>query len=133
MKRVKLVEQSDSMTCGPACISMVSGTSEEQVLDILGKRFDHGLLIKDMAWCLNKLDVCCSKVQADSLWLYSEKAILTMRSHFHRNARYKDYGHYLVYFKNKFYDPYFGIRTDLFHHSWADEWIKVKRYIDIYD
>ena len=133
MKQVKWVKQQKMNTCGPVCVSMVSGVKESKILDLLKHRYTkYGVDIANIRWCLHKLDILCSRPQRDSLWIYSKKSILRLGACLHRNERYNDNGHYLVYFKKKFYDPYYGIRDNIFHYEWADSWIKVTDYIDIY-
>jgi hypothetical protein len=134
-KRVRWVKQSKSYSCGPACIAMVSGIPEQEILDVLGYRFanNFGVRIKNMEWCLDKLGIACSRVYRDMLWVDSKKAILRLGGTLHRHKRYVDRGHYLVYYNGKFYDPQHGIRNNLFHPAWAGDWIKVDRYIDIFD
>ena len=134
MKKVKWVKQSTLYTCGPACISMVSGVPESKIVDMLQGRLNkRGLKINHVYWCLNKLGILCSKPQSNDLWTLSKKCIIRLGSFFHMNYRYVDHGHVLVYYNKKFYDPYYGIRNNLFHDSLSNSWIKVTDYIDIYD
>ena len=131
-RKIKLVYQSSDTSCGPAVISMISGISEKKILEMLGYRFDKGLDPKYVSWILKKLNISCSGWLRGGLWPFSKKAILVCNYFNNFNCKWID-GHFIVFYKNKFYDPYWGVRKNLVHWSLSNDWVKVKKYIDIYD
>jgi hypothetical protein len=130
-KAIKYVKQSTDYSCGPTVMAMITHKTEKEIIKLLGNRFNKGLDPKDLLWGLEKLNIYCSRWIKDGLWPWSEKAILSYA--YYKYLHLPEYGHYLVYYKNKFYDPYWGERKDFFHWSHARDWIKVTEYLDIYD
>ena len=129
---LKYVAQKSNYDCGPACISMVSGVPEKKVLDLLGKKFDKGLKPEHMKWVLDKLKVPFSGWHRDGLWDFSDKVILEY-SFFNNNCTYVR-GHYIVKYKNKYYDPAYGVRREFINPlAHPIDWVKIDRYLVIYD
>lgn len=131
---MKIVKQSLDYSCGPAVVSMISSIPEKVIIQILGDRFTKGAGVKpkNLLWVLKTLNIDTSKWLKDGLWPWSEKAILRYGFYKNHHPNRIEYGHYLVYYKKKFYDPYWGIRKDFFHWSHSGEWIKVTGYLDVY-
>lgn len=129
---MKYVAQKNHYDCGPACISMVSGIPEDKVLKLLGKKFHKGITHRVMSWALRQLDIPHSKWLKDGGWCFSDKAILEY-SFFSLRDKYIK-GHYIIKYKNKYYDPAYGVRKEflepLVHRN---DYVKVDCYIDIYN
>jgi hypothetical protein len=134
MRKVHLVEQSTYSSCGPASLAMLAGTTEKEVMKLLGPKRFHGVAPKNMLWALDKLDVfCSSKWLMDGLWYLSPKALLIHEYVKELNGKHPIWAHYIVYYKGKFYDPADGIRSEWFHSSYTNDWQKITAYVDIYD
>jgi len=126
---MKLILQSKSTTCGPACLAMVAGTTEEKILELLGNKFIDGLDHKYIHWALNKLYIPHSPWFRDNKWGNCKEAIIE----YTWSGRKYIMGHYFVFYKNKFYDPFYGkANFPTISNIFSNTWSKVERYTEIY-
>lgn len=138
-RRIKIVYQPSLRTCGPACLAMLANSNVQKIIKLLGNRYGYnkGVDKKDMQWALRKLGIYHSdNWERDGLWQMADKALLHFEYFFGPNKRVVGdrpiYGHYIVYANGKYYDPYYGVRTDLYHCSHATDWIRVRGYLIIW-
>jgi len=136
MRKINLVKQATRLSCGPACISMLTGIPEKEVITLVRSHYDYncGLTSDNMLLVLKELGINCDdRWLKDGLWCYSPKALLRLTYFYYPNGKYRIYGHFLIYYNKRYYDPGTGVRGELFHPSYAHDWIKVYEYLDIFE
>lgn len=105
MKIIYQRQPKGSNICGQACIAMLANISLEESIKIFGTRGKTST--KDIINALNKLDILCSQKLIRIRKNESKSNLCIVTNYTVING--KKYKHWVIYYKNKYYDPAIGV------------------------
>lgn len=105
MKEIRYVKQPNAYWCGQACVAMLAGVPVEEVVSVMGN--DKGTGKKDIARALDHYGIRQAKTmtKADNATVLPRACILKVLM--------PKYGHWVLYYDGKYYDPEFGLMETL--------------------
>lgn len=105
MKEIRYVKQPNAYWCGQACVAMLAGVPVEEVVSVMGN--DKGTGKKDIARALDHYGIRQAKTmtKADNATVLPKACILKVLM--------PTYGHWVLYYGGKYYDPEFGLMETL--------------------
>jgi hypothetical protein len=140
MAKIRMVRQTENRTCGPACLAMLAGSTEQKIKRFLveNRLFDGGMTVQQMRKALELLGICHSSWSwKDGLWRMEKKALIDYAYVTNLTKKSPEKCtinlHWLLWANKKYYDPSHGILDELYHFGTAHLWQKVVSYLPIYD
>ena len=118
MKKINYIKQPTDYLCGQACVAMLAGVTVEEVVAVM--KNDKGTGKKDIEKALNYYGIRQAKTmtKADNSSVLPKVCIL--------KVLLPKYGHWILYYDGKYYDPEFGVMEEL--HQKA----RIQSYLEIF-
>ncbi len=118
---MKLITQSNSSSCGQACIAMIAGKSIEEVIKDMKTDgpTSIGQLIEILDFYGIKHSERNKRISKKNPVPY-KYSILTVHT-------YAGYTHWTLFYDNKYFDPEFGLIEGEYTHG------KITSFLEIYD
>lgn len=118
MKAIHYIKQPTNEQCGQACVAMLAGVTVEEVVAVMNNGGGTGK--KDIERALNHYGIRQAKTmtKADNTTVLPRVCIL--------KVLLPKYGHWVLYYDGKYYDPEFGLMEVL--HPKA----RVQFYLEIF-
>lgn len=118
MKKINYIKQPTDYLCGQACVAMLAGVTVEEVVSVM--KNDKGTGKKDIEKALNYYGISQAKTmtKADNTSVLPKVCIL--------KVLLPKYGHWILYYDGKYYDPEFGLTETLYHKA------RIQSYLEIF-
>lgn len=118
MKKINYIKQPTGYLCGQACVAMLAGVSVEEVISVMQN--DKGTGKKDIEKALNHYGIRQAKTmtKADNSSVLPKVCIL--------KVLLPKYGHWILYYDGKYYDPEFGLMDELYPKA------RIQSYLEIF-
>ena len=118
MKKINDIKQPTEYLCGQACVAMLAGVTVEEVVSVMQN--DKGTGKKDIEKALNYYGIGQAKTmtKADNFSVLPKVCIL--------KVLLPKYGHWILYYDGKYYDPEFGLMEELYHKA------RIQSYLEIF-
>lgn len=118
MKKIDYIKQPTEYLCGQACVAMLAGVTVEEVVSVM--KNDKGTGKKDIEKALNYYGIGQAKTmtKADNFSVLPKACIL--------KVLLPKYGHWILYYDGKYYDPEFGLMEELYPKA------RIQSYLEIY-
>lgn len=118
LKQIKYIEQPTAYLCGQACVAMLAGVSVDEVIEVMQN--DKGTGKKDIERALNHYGIGQAKTmtKADNNSVLPKVCIL--------KVLLPKYGHWILYYDGKYYDPEFGLMDKLYEKA------RIQFYLEIF-
>ena len=118
MKKINYIKQPTGYLCGQACVAMLAGVSVEEVVSVMQN--DKGTGKKDIEKALNYYGIRQAKTmtKADNSSVLPKVCIL--------KVLLPKYGHWILYYDGKYYDPEFGLMDELYQKT------RIQSYLEIF-
>ena len=118
MKEIQYIKQPTGYQCGQACVAMLAGVPVEEVVAVMQN--DKGTGKKDIERALNHYGIKQAKTmtKADNASVLPRGCIL--------KVLLPGYGHWVLYYDGKYYDPEFGLTETLYHKA------RIQFYLEIF-
>ncbi len=118
MKKINYIKQPTDYLCGQACVAMLAGVTVEEVVSVM--KNDKGTGKKDIEKALNYYGISQAKTmtRADNTSILPKVCIL--------KVLLPKYGHWILYYDGKYYDPEFGLMDELYQKA------RIQSYLEIY-
>ena len=118
MKKINYIKQPTDYLCGQACVAMLAGVTVEEVISVM--KNDKGTGKKDIEKALNHYGISQAKTmtKADNTSALPKVCIL--------KVLLPKYGHWILYYDGKYYDPEFGLMDELYKKA------RVRSYLEIF-
>ena len=118
MKKINYIKQSTEFLCGQACVAMLAGVTVEEVVSVMEN--DKGIGKKDIEKALNYYGIGQAKTmtKADNFSVLPKACIL--------KVLLPKYGHWILYYDGKYYDPEFGLMEELYPKA------RIQSYLEIF-
>ncbi len=115
---MKYIEQPTGYLCGQACVAMLADVTVDEVITLMNN--DKGTSKKQISDALNHYGINHAKTmtKADNSSSLPEVCIL--------KVILPGYGHWVLYYKGKYYDPEFGLLDELYKKE------RIQSYLEIY-
>lgn len=117
MKKIEYIKQPTEYLCGQACVAMLAGVSVEDVVAVMEN--DKGTGKKDIEKALNHYGISQAKTmtKADNNTVLPKVCIL--------KVLLPKYGHWILYYDGKYYDPEFGLTDTLYPKARIQYYLKI--------
>lgn len=118
MKKIDYIKQPTEYLCGQACVAMLAGVTVEEVVSVMEN--DKGIGKKDIEKALNYYGIGQAKTmtKADNFSVLPKACIL--------KVLLPKYGHWILYYDGKYYDPEFGLMEELYPKA------RIQSYLEIF-
>lgn len=118
MKKINYIKQPTDYLCGQACVAMLAGVTVEEVVSVM--KNDRGTGKKDIEKALKHYGISQAKTmtRADNNSVLPKVCIL--------KVLLPQYGHWILYYDGKYYDPEFGMMEELYHKA------RIQSYLEIF-
>lgn len=118
MKEINYIKQPTEYLCGQACVAMLAGVSVEDVVSVMEN--DKGTGKKDIEKALGHYGIRQAKTmtKADNNSVLPKVCIL--------KVLLPKYGHWVLYYNGKYYDPEFGVTEKLYQKA------RIQSYLEIF-
>lgn len=118
---INYIKQPTPLTCGQSCIAMLAKTSVEEVIDkMVNDGSTHHIdIINGLNACGVKCDDKYTEVTKENP-MYPPVCVLLVW--------FPTYGHWVVHYHGKFYDPEFGLLEECVSHGRIGEYLGVYLY-----
>lgn len=118
MKKINYIKQPTDYLCGQACVAMLAGVTVEEVVSVM--KNDKGTGKKDIEKALNYYGINQAKTmtKADNTSVLPKVCIL--------KVLLPKYGHWILYYDGKYYDPEFGVMEKLYQKA------RIQSYLEIF-
>ena len=118
MKKINYIKQPTDYLCGQACVAMLAGVTVEEVVSVM--KNDKGTGKKDIEKALNYYGISQAKTmtKADNTSVLPKVCIL--------KVLLPKYGHWILYYDGKYYDPEFGLAETLYQKA------RIQSYLEIF-
>lgn len=118
MKTINYIKQPTDYLCGQACVAMLAGVTVEEVVSVM--KNDKGTGKKDIEKALNYYGIRQAKTmtKADNTSVLPKVCIL--------KVLLPKYGHWILYYDGKYYDPEFGLMEELYQKA------RIQSYLEIF-
>ncbi|MCH5287197.1 MAG: hypothetical protein J1E43_07225 [Christensenellaceae bacterium] len=118
MKKISYISQPTEYLCGQACVAMLAGVTVDEVVSVMQN--DKGTGKKDIERALNHFGIRQAKTmtKADNASALPRACIL--------KVLLPRYGHWVLYYDGKYYDPEFGLSEELYPKA------RVQSYLEIF-
>ena len=117
MKEIQYIRQPTGYLCGQACVAMLAGVTVQEVVAVMNN--DKGTGKKDIARALSHYGIKQAKTmtKADNTSPLPKVCIL--------KVLLPGYGHWILYYDGKYYDPEFGLMDALYQKA------RIQSYLEI--
>ncbi len=117
MKEITYRKQPTEYLCGQACVAMLVDVTVEEVVSVMQN--DKGAGKKDIEKALNHYGIKQARTmtKADNASVLPKVCIL--------KVLLPKYGHWILYYDGKYYDPEFGVTEELYPKA------RVQSYLEI--
>ncbi len=118
MKEINYKKQPTDYLCGQACVAMLADVTVEEVVSVMEN--DKGTGKKDIEKALNYYGIRQAKTmtKADRTSVLPKACIL--------KVLLPKYGHWVLYYDGKYYDPEFGVTEELYPKA------RIQSYLEIF-
>lgn len=118
MRKIDYIRQPNGYLCGQACVAMLAGVPVDDVVRVMQN--DKGTGKKDIARALAHYGIGQAKTmtKADNSTVLPRACILKVLM--------PGYGHWILYYDGKYYDPEFGL-TDNLHPK-----ARIQFYLEVF-
>lgn len=118
MKKINYIKQPTDYLCGQACVAMLADVTVEEVVSVM--KNDKGTGKKDIEKALNYYGISQAKTmtKADNTSVLPRVCIL--------KVLLPQYGHWILYYDGKYYDPEFGVTEELYQKA------RIQSYLEIF-
>ena len=118
MRKINYIKQPTDYLCGQTCVAMLSGVTVADVVSVM--KNDKGTGKKDIEKALNYYGISQAKTmtRADNSSVLPKVCIL--------KVLLPKYGHWILYYDGKYYDPEFGLMEELYQKA------KIQSYLEIF-
>lgn len=118
MQKINYIKQPTDYLCGQACVAMLAGVTVEEVVSVMNN--DKGTGKKDIERALNHYGIRQAKTmtKADNSSVLPKVCIL--------KVLLPKYGHWILYYDGKYYDPEFELMDELYHKA------RIQSYLEIF-
>lgn len=118
LKQIKYIEQPTAYLCGQACVAMLADVSVDEVIEVMQN--DKGTGKKEIERALNHYGIRQAKTmtKADNNSVFPKVCIL--------KVLLPKYGHWILYYDGKYYDPEFGLTDKLYEKA------RIQSYLEIF-
>lgn len=117
MKKINYIKQPTDYLCGQTCVAMLAGVTVEEVVSVMEN--DKGTGKKDIEKALNYYGISQARTmtKADNSSVLPKVCIL--------KVLLPQYGHWILYYDGKYYDPEFGVMEELYHKARIQSYLKI--------
>lgn len=117
MKEIQYIKQPTGYLCGQACVAMLAGVTVEEVVAVMNN--DKGTGKKEIAKALEHYGIRQAKTmtKADNTSVLPKACIL--------KVLLPRYGHWVLYYDGKYYDPEFGLMDTLAPKARVQSYLEV--------
>ena len=117
MKEIQYIKQPTGYLCGQACVAMLAGVTVEEVVAVMNN--DKGTGKKEIAKALEHYGIRQAKTmtKADNTSVLPKACIL--------KVLLPRYGHWVLYYDGKYYDPEFGLMDTLAPEARVQSYLEV--------
>ncbi len=117
VKKIEYIKQPTEYLCGQACVAMLAGVSVEDVVAVMEN--DKGTGKKDIEKALRHYGISQAKTmtKADNNTVLPKVCIL--------KVLLPKYGHWILYYDGKYYDPEFGLTDTLYPKARIQYYLKI--------
>ncbi len=117
MKKIEYIKQPTEYLCGQACVAMLAGVTVEDVVSVMNNGKGTGK--KDIEKALNHYGITQAKTmtKADNNTVLPKVCIL--------KVLLPKYGHWILYYDGKYYDPEFGLMDELYPKARIQSYLKI--------
>lgn len=117
MKKINYIKQPTDYLCGQTCVAMLAGVTVEEVVSVM--KNDKGTGKKDIEKALNYYGISQAKTmtKADNSSVLPKVCIL--------KVLLPQYGHWILYYDGKYYDPEFGVMEELYQKARIQSYLKI--------
>ena len=118
MREIQYIRQPTGDQCGQACVAMLAGVPVEEVVAVMQN--DRGTGKKDIERALNHYGIKQARTmtKADNAAVLPRVCML--------KVLLPRYGHWVLYYDGKYYDPEFGLTEELYHRA------RIQSYLEIF-
>ncbi len=118
MKKINYIKQPTEYLCGQACVAMLADVTVEEVVSVM--KNEKGTGKKDIEKALNYYGISQAKTmtKADNTSVLPKVCIL--------KVLLPKYGHWILYYDGKYYDPEFGVMEEL------NQKARIQSYLEIF-
>lgn len=118
MKKINYMKQPTEYLCGQTCVAMLAGVAVEEVVSVMNN--DKGTGKKDIEKALNYYGIRQARTmtKADNKSVLPKVCIL--------KVILPRYGHWILYYDGKYYDPEFGLMDELYGKA------RIQSYLEIF-
>lgn len=117
MKKINYIKQPTDYLCGQTCVAMLAGVTVEEVVSVM--KNDKGTGKKDIEKALNYYGISQARTmtKADNSSVLPKVCIL--------KVLLPQYGHWILYYDGKYYDPEFGVMEELYQKARIQSYLKI--------
>lgn len=118
MKKINYMKQPTEYLCGQTCVAMLAGVTVEEVVSVMDN--DKGTGKKDIEKALNYYGIRQARTmtKADNKSVLPKACIL--------KVLLPGYGHWILYYDGKYYDPEFGLMDELYGRA------RIQSYLELF-
>lgn len=118
MKKINYIKQPTDYLCGQACVAMLADVTVEEVVSVM--KNEKGTGKKDIEKALDYYGISQAKTmtKADNTSVLPKVCIL--------KVLLPKYGHWILYYDGKYYDPEFGVMEEL------NQKARIQSYLEIF-
>ncbi len=116
---MRYIEQTTPYLCGQACVAMLADVTIEEVVNVM--KTDLGTSKKQISDALKHYGIehASKLTKADNNSVLPDVCIL--------KVLLPKYGHWVLYYKGKYYDPEFGLLEERYPKE------RIQSYLEIYE